>query len=171
MPHLKKYTDNLARFTNAHAPSGAESEISSIYNNHLGNWGDKTEDRLGSVAYTKGEGSHLLITAHMDEVGFRVQSITSDGFIKFVEIGGWWGHTLLAQQVIIKTRSNKKITGVIGCRPVHFLPTAQRSQVMNIGDMFIDIGASSRNEVHQMGIMLGDFIAPATSFAPLCNRT
>ena len=167
MSSTEKYAKNLARFTNAHAPSGAESEIADIYAAELSGWGTKLTDRLGSVAYSKGSGKHLLITAHMDEVGFRVQSITADGFLKFVEVGGWWGHTLLAQQVIIKTRSGKKIRGVIGCKPVHFLPPAQRSQVMNTSAMFIDIGASSKREVMEMGIMLGDYIAPATAFSPM----
>ncbi len=161
------YAKNLERFTNAHGPSGGESEVASLLSDSLAPWGTKLEDQLGSVAYTKGEGTHVLIAAHMDEVGFRVQSITSNGFIKFVAVGGWWGHTLLAQQVIIKTRASGKITGVIGCMPVHFLPASQRAQVLDIDAMFIDVGASSRREVLEMGIMLGDYIAPATSFAPL----
>ncbi len=162
-----KFAQNLEKFTNAHAPSGGESEVSDLLSESLANWGEFSEDKLGSVAYSKGTGPHVLITAHMDEVGFRVQSITANGFIKFVAVGGWWGHTLLAQQVVIKTRSAEKITGVIGCKPVHFLPASQRGTVMDIESMFIDVGASSRREVLEMGIMLGDYIAPATHFAPL----
>jgi len=164
---MTQFINNLKNFTNAHGPSGGESEVADLLEASLGTWGEKNQDRLGSASYSKGEGTHILITAHMDEVGFRVQSVTSNGFIKFVAVGGWWGHTLLAQQVIIKTRSGEKITGVIGCKPVHFLPASQRSQVMDLSAMFIDIGASSRAEVQEMGISLGDYIAPATSFAPL----
>lgn len=164
---MTQHIDNLKNFTNAHGPSGGESEVAHLLESSLATWGTRSEDRLGSVAYTKGEGKHVLITAHMDEVGFRVQSITANGFIKFVAVGGWWGHTLLAQRVIIKTRAGQKITGVIGCKPVHFLPASQRAQVMDLSAMFIDIGATSRAEVQDMGISLGDYIAPATEFTPL----
>ena len=72
------------------------------------------------------------------------QSFTSDGFVQFVAIGGWWEHNLLSQRVEILTRSGAKILGVVASRPPHFLPEAQRRQVMTIDQMFIDVGAASR---------------------------
>jgi endoglucanase len=111
-----------------------------------------------------------MLAGHMDEVGFRVQNITPDGFLQFVPMGGWWEHTLLAQRVEVLTRSGRKITGVVGSRPPHFLPEAQRRQLLSIDDMFIDIGAASRREVEErMGIGLGDPIAPWAPFTVLEN--
>ena len=84
----------------------------------------------------------MLVAGHMDEVGFMVQNITADGFIQFVGIGGWWEHNLLSQRVEILTRAGDKILGVIASKPPHFLPEAQRRQVMTIDQLFIDVGGS-----------------------------
>jgi endoglucanase len=97
-----------------------------------------------------------------------VQNITSDGFIQFLGIGGWWEHNLLSQRVEILTRGGEKVLGVVASRPPHFLPEAQRRQVMTIDQMFIDVGAESRREVvENFGISLGDPIAPVSAFTPM----
>jgi len=58
--------------------------------------------------------------------------------------------------------------GVIASRPPHFLPEAQRRQVMTIDQMFIDVGAESRRDVVEgFGISLGDPIAPVSAFTAL----
>ena len=159
----------LKHFTDAHGPSGFETEVADLLHGFLGDWGDFSSDNNGSVAYSQGDGTHVMIAAHMDEVGFRVQSITSKGFIKFVPLGGWWGHTLLAQRVNIKTRSGKVFTGIIGSKPVHFLPDSERSKVQTLDKMYIDIGVDSKEEVLELGIDLGNPIAPDTLFTPLAK--
>lgn len=45
----------------------------------------------------------VMLAAHMDEIGFLVQNIASNGFLQLVGIGGWWPHTLLSQRVLVKT--------------------------------------------------------------------
>ncbi len=172
----QQYVRELERYTNAHGASGGEGEVAQLLAQDLNAWGSFSQDKLGSVAYSRGNeqgdnkgAPHILVTAHMDEVGFRVQSVTANGFLKFVPVGGWWGHTLLAQQVQVKTRRAERVLGVIGCKPVHFLPASQRGHVMDISEMFIDVGASSRAEVQALGISLGDYITPATSFTPMAQ--
>lgn len=161
---------HLKAFTNAHGASGFEGEVSVLLENDLEKWGKSSGDRNGSVAYSKGSGMHVMVASHMDEVGFRVQHISSSGFLSFVPVGGWWGHTLLAQRVTIKTQKGKKILGVIGSKPVHFLPKTERAKVQNISDMYIDIGADSREEVLKLGVNLGDPIVPETSFTKMAQK-
>jgi endoglucanase len=111
-----------------------------------------------------------MLTAHMDEVGFAVQSVTKQGFIKFVALGSWWTHTLLAQRVRILTASGREIPGVIGSTPPHFLTDAQRSNVLPVEQLFIDVGAGSREEaMEEFGIQLGDPIVPFSEFTPMAN--
>ena len=51
-------------------------------------------DRSGCVSCSRTsdptDGPRVMVTAHMDEVGFMVQNITKTGFIEFVPLGGWW---------------------------------------------------------------------------------
>lgn len=159
----------LQELTEAHSVSGHEDEVRAIFVDELAECGELSTDRNGSVFCETGDdGPRVLVAGHMDEVGFMVQNITPDGFIQFLAIGGWWEHNLLSQRVEILTRSGNKMLGVIASRPPHFLPEAQRRQVMTIDQMFIDVGAESRRDVVEgFGISLGDPIAPLSAFTAL----
>ncbi len=160
----------LKELTEAHSVPGHEDEVRAIFVDELEDCGELSSDRNGSVVCESGEGPRVLVTAHMDEVGFLVHSITADGFVQFVTVGGWWEHTLLSQRVEILTRSGAKVLGVIGSRPPHFLPEAQRRQLMSCDQMFIDVGATSRREVEEgLGIAPGDPVAPWSAFTPLAG--
>jgi endoglucanase len=75
---------------------------------------------------------------------------------------------LLSQRVEILNNRGKKILGVVSSTPPHFLPESQRSSVLAIDSLFIDIGASSRDEVMEdFGIRIGNPIAPLSEFTPL----
>lgn len=159
----------LKELTEAHSVPGHEDEVRAIFCDELGDLGEISCDRSGSVFCTlPGSGPRVMITGHMDEVGFMVQNITPDGFIQFLALGGWWEHNLLSQRVEILTRGGGKIPGVITSRPPHFLGAAQRREVMSIDHMFIDVGAGTRREVeNDLGISLGDPIAPSVPFSAL----
>lgn len=159
----------LQELTEAHSVSGHEDEVRAIFVDELSDIGPLATDKNGSVICADREdGPRVMIAGHMDEVGFMVQSITLDGFLQFVTIGGWWSQVMLGQRVEILTRSGNKITGVIGSKPVHFLPQDQRNQALPVEAMFIDIGAASRREVtDDFQISLGDPIAPISAFTQL----
>lgn len=159
----------LRDLANAQAAPGFEAEVRDLFVKHLKDCGDISTDGLGSVfceAGQGGKGPRVLLAGHMDEVAFRVQNISPDGFIQFVGLGGWWPHTLLAQRVTVRTRSGQKILGVITSKPPHFLPESERSGVLPIEAMFIDVGASSRDDLEtNYGIDIGDPIVPLSDFA------
>ena len=159
----------LQELTEAHAVPGHEDEVRAIFVDELSDCGELSTDRSGCVfCELEGEGPRVLLAGHMDEVGFLVQNITSDGFVQFLPVGGWWEHSLLSQRVEIRTRGGEKIMGVVASKPPHFLPEAQRRQVMTIDQMFIDVGATSRHEVErEFGISLGDPIAPWSPFTSM----
>ncbi len=162
----------LQELTEAHSVSGHEDEVRAIFVDELEESGELSADRNGSVFCETGdEGPRVLVAGHMDEVGFMVQNITPEGYLQFVGIGGWWEHSLLSQRVEVLTRGGDKILGVIASRPPHFLPEAQRRQVMTIDQMFIDVGAESRRDVvENFGISLGDPVAPVSEFTALTRE-
>jgi endoglucanase len=160
----------LRELTEAHSVPGHEDEVRAIFVDELAELGELSCDRNGSVFCESGDGPRVLVAGHMDEVGFLVQSITVDGFLQFVPVGAWWEHTLLSQRVEVLTRSGAKVLGVIGSRPPHFLPESQRRQLMPVDQMFIDVGAGSRREaMEDLGISLGDPVAPWSPFTPLAR--
>lgn len=163
----------LRRLTLAAGPSGAESEVRQEVRTALGDLegSELSHDRLGSlIVERKGtaEGPRVLLDAHMDEVGFLVQNIGSDGMLALAPLGGWWGHVLLAQRVDVLTEKGK-VPGIIGSRPPHFLSPAERDRVIKLDKMFVDIGAADREEAIELGVQIGDAIAPHCEFIPLAN--
>ncbi len=161
----------LKDLTEAHGAPGAEDDVRLLFRRELATCGTFSTDRLGSIVCEHtgaAPGLRVMITAHMDEVGFMVQNITDRGFVQLVPLGGWWTHTLLAQRVRIKTRANGEVLGVISSTPPHFLPEGDRSKVLPIEQLFVDVGARSREEAEKdMGLSLGDFVVPDSPFTPL----
>lgn len=162
--------DLLKRLSEAHGTSSCEDAVRRLFAAELDE--SLSTDKLGNVFCTltgSSDAPRLMIEAHMDEVGFAVRLITAEGFLRFTTLGGWWGHTLLAQRVRILTRSGDEVLGVITSKPPHFLSKAEREKVIEPGEMFIDIGASSADEVQAWGIRIGDPIVPASDFTHLRN--
>src|SRR5690625_7157420 len=96
-----------------------------------------------------------MVAGHLDEVGFMVTRIDDNGFIYFQTVGGWWSQVMLAQRVTIMS-SQGNITGVIGSKPPHILTVEARKKPVEIKDMFIDIGASSKEEDDGFGDKHGE---------------
>lgn len=167
-----KATELLKKFTEAHSIPGHEDRVRSIFLEELHDCGEFVADKNGSVACVKAaSGPRIMVAGHMDEVGFLVQNITSEGFIQFVSVGGWWTHTLLSQRVYICNKKGELILGVISSKPPHFLPASQKKQVLPEESLFIDIGAESKQEVMEsFNIHLGCSIAPATEFTPMAKK-
>ncbi|MFC7339013.1 M42 family metallopeptidase [Haloferula chungangensis] len=162
----------LTELTEAHSVPGHEEEVRAIFVDELSETGELSTDGNGSVfCDCGGEGPRVLIAGHMDEVGFMVQNITPEGFLRFVPLGGWWEHNLLAQRVEVRTKNGDKIVGVVASMPPHFLTPAQRVQVITIDQLFIDVGASSRDEViNDFGISIGDPVAPVSAFTSMAKE-
>jgi len=161
----------LDTLTQAHGAPGFEGDVRALFELELSGLPVST-DPLGNTVATlegSGQGPRVMVTGHFDEVGFLVQAITDRGLIKFISNGGWWSHTLLAQRVRIQTALNGEILGVIGSTPVHFLNESDRNRVMPLEQMFIDIGATSRDDVETFGIRPGDPVVPEAGFTRLAN--
>jgi endoglucanase len=139
---------------------------------YLEGLGELSQDKVGSVICAKkgsADAPRVMLAGHMDEIGFMVKHITEEGFLKFLPLGGWFDQVLLGQRVIIKT-SKGDVLGVIGAKPPHMLPADERSKVVQKKDMYIDIGASSRDEVESAGVRPGDPVVPYSDFQLLANE-
>ncbi len=166
---MDKTEQFLKALTEAHGVPGYETEVREVLRGYMSPLGEVTQDRLGSlICHQAGSGPKVMLVGHMDEIGFITTHITDDGFIKFLQLGGWWDQVLLGQRVIIKTHKGD-VLGVIGAKPPHLLPADERSKLVEKKDMYVDIGATSRDEVNAAGVRLGDPMVPDSSFAILVN--
>ncbi len=163
-----KAMDLMKRMMEAFGPSGFEREVNSLAKEYMEQYADKVvTDKLGTMAFVS-KGSHerpkVLLAGHTDEVGFIVSSVSKEGYLTFNQLGGWWDQVLLGQRVVIRG-SKGDAHGVIGAKPPHILPEEERKKVVEKKDMFIDIGASSQEEVEEAGIKVGDPVVPWSPFS------
>lgn len=164
----------LQEITEANGPSGYESAVRAIMRRELdGNADEILNDKLGSVVGRKvgsAQSPRVMVIGHLDEIGFMVKEITPEGYIRFLPLGGWWGHVALGQRVRVLT-SKGPVIGVVGCQPPHLLPPEERKKVLEIKDMFIDIGAMDKFDVKKkLGVRLGDPVVPDSRFVVMGNR-
>lgn len=173
MAKLDETLTMLKDLTDAKGIPGNEREVRQVMKSYIEPFADEvTTDRLGSLIAKKTgaeNGPKIMIAGHLDEVGFMVTQITDKGFIRFQTVGGWWAQVMLAQRVTIVTKKGE-ITGVIGSKPPHILSPEARKKSVEIKDMFIDIGASSREEALEWGVLPGDMIVPHFEFTVTFSR-
>jgi len=161
----------LKEITEAPGVPGYEGEVRAVIRRHLKDIAVIEQDKMGSIICKKAglaDSPKVMLAGHMDEIGFMVRLITKEGFIKFVPLGGWWDQVMLAQRVVIKTAQGD-VFGVTGAKPPHMLPLEDRKKMVPKKDMYIDIGASSEEEVKERGVRPGDPIIPVSDFAVLAN--
>lgn len=159
----------LKALTEAHGVPGYEREIRALLREYMDPLGELSQDKLGSlICSLPGDGPKVMLTGHMDEIGFMVSHITDDGFLKFQQLGGWWDQVLLGHRVIVKTHKGDVI-GVIGAKPPHLLSAEEREKVVVKKKMYIDVGATSKQEVETAGVRVGDPIVPQSEFAVMAN--
>ena len=158
----------LEELSNEFGPSGFEWEAQKILKKYVETFSDEIlQDRTGTLIFTsKGssDSPKIMIAGHMDEIGFQVAAITKDGYLKFHQLGGWWDQTLLSQRVKIRTVEGKLIPGIIAAKPPHVIDAEERNKVVTKANMFIDVGCTSKKEVEEIGIRLGDPIMPDAVF-------
>ena len=135
--------------------SGDEKEIREFILNEIKDFCEYNVDSLGSIiAFKKGKKApknKVMICAHMDEVGFIITDITSDGYLKFGLVGG-----IDTKVIVNRVVTVNGIDGVIGLKPVHLLSDDEKSKSPSLKSLFIDIGAKDREEAEKY-VSLGDY--------------
>lgn len=162
----------LRELTDAPGVPGQEAAVREVMRRYLQPHSEIITDNLGSIAgrkIGKTNGPKIMLAGHLDEIGFMVTRITDEGYLKFQTLGGWWEQVMLAQRVQVYTREGPVI-GVIGSKPPHILSAELRSKPVDKKTMYIDIGASSRDEASSWGIRPGDAVVPVCPFTPMRNE-
>ena len=161
--------DLLKKLSDAPGVSGFEDKISKIIIDELKDHVDEFEiDNMGNVITTRNgqpDGKKIMLAAHMDEIGLMVRYIDKEGFIKFSKIGGINDQMLLNQEVTIHTEDGE-VTGVIGSKPPHRMKESERKKILDYENMFIDIGASDKDNAEKL-VKLGDPITIKQEFTAL----
>lgn len=153
--------------------SGFEKQATRLMKSYIEDCVDEIQyDQLGSLIGIKNGQSDLkvLLTGHVDEIGFIVKDIDEGGFIKVQPVGAWMGQNLPSSLMAITTRDGREIKGVFGSVPPHGKSVEERNKVVEPKDSFIDIGVLSKQEALDLGIHKGDPITPVSEFTVMGNE-
>ena len=111
-------------------------------------------------------GGRRMITAHMDEVGFEVKTISPGGFLFFDKVGKPTEGCIPGRRVLVRGRKGV-IPGVIGVRAGHMLTPEQMSRPQTVAQSYVDIGAASSAQANEWGVFTGAQIVPDTPLSTL----
>lgn len=147
---LKEYCDCIS-------PSGYEDEIRALIINDIKDIATSYEvDRMGNlIAFKKGKKTpdkKVLVSAHMDEVGFMVKYISEDGYIYFDPIGGIDPRVVGGRRVVF---GDKRIYGVVASKAIHLQKKNERGKVVPLDEMYIDIGCTDKKSCEEV-VSVGD---------------
>ena len=151
--------DLLRKLCLEFGPSGCEEAVADEIERQLLGVAELKRDRVGNLyATVKGEGEGLplvMLSSHTDEVGFMVKYIESTGYIRFATVGGIDPRVLCGRRVIFRGE-NGDVEGVIASKAIHHQTAEERKKATKIADMYVDIGAASREDA-QKYLERGDF--------------
>lgn len=111
-----------------------------------------------------GTSRRLMIAAHMDEIGLIVTGLDGE-FLRIHSLGGVDRRVLLGLEVEVHGR--KLLPGVIGARPPHVLPAAERDRIPPWHELFVDVGLPAE-QVREL-VRIGDFVTPRAPLRILKN--
>lgn len=137
--------------------SGHEDRVRRAIRDRLDAIDVKTEtDRLGNlVAHFPGAGPSVMLFTHMDQLGFVVRRIETDGLIRLERLGGVPERALAAQEVLICVGEGRDVPGVIANKSHHATAPDEKYRVTPYSDVFVDTGLPSAEAVEAAGIQIG----------------
>jgi len=138
--------------------SGREERIRALIKEELEKLADEVRvDAIGNViAFKKGKpgGKKVMISGHMDEIGFVVSQIEEKGFLRLSPVGGLDPRNLVAQQVVVHGREDLRGIMMPAIKPVHIMTPEEAKAPLKISDLYVDLGLT-REQAEKL-VRVGD---------------
>jgi len=148
----------LERLLDAPGPSGFEVRPARVWRAEAETFAEKVSVDVGgnSFATVNPAGApRVMLAGHIDEIGLQTTYVDENGFLYIDEIGGWDCQVLVGQRVIVLGK-NGDVPGVVGKKAIHLMSQEDRTKAVKTKKLWVDVGASSAEEVAELGIRVGD---------------
>jgi putative aminopeptidase FrvX len=169
----QKHLDLLRDLVMTPGVSGWEDAVRERITSMVSAYGKPRVDALGNLILTIGGGEkHVILVAHMDEIGLVVSHIEENGYVRFKKVGGVDDRVLVGRTVdIYPDGGPQPVPGVIGLKPPHLMKdrTKEMSEVVKFEDLMIDLGTRSRSQTEALGITKLSPIILRKHFSILAN--
>lgn len=129
--------DAIRELAGVSGVSGNERNISEYIKGQILPYVDKVyEDSLGNlVAVRRGEGSRVMLMAHMDQIGLVASFVDDKGFVRVAPVGHVDPKTTVGRPVVFENGE----TGVFICG-------SKEKKEPELKNCYVDIGAADRAE-------------------------
>lgn len=166
--------NSLAKLTDLAGASGFEKSVRDVVKQQ---WQQSmsrvTVDGMGNLIglyKDNAKGPNVLLMAHMDEVGYMVESITPDGFLKIIPLGGIPASVIFAQRWTVSTPKGP-ILAYSGMDSTHLIEEPKKNKLPAVNAVFLDIGAETKEQAEtQFNVRPGLQVTPASQFSPLSEN-
>ncbi len=164
---MKAGIELLKKLSECFGPSSCEGEVEAAIREELAGLPVALHtDRMGNLtAHLPGPAGvpRIMLSAHMDEVGFMITEIDDDGYLRFDNLGGYDSRVICGRGVLLGDEK-KRVPGVIAAKGIHLQSADERKKAPTNENFYIDIGAKDRAEAEAV-LALGDFGVFDTAFA------
>ena len=150
--------------------SGYEESVQEVVRTFASEFaGEVRTDVHGNVIATVHPGARpcLMFDGHCDQLGMIVSHVDETGFLYFQTVGGWDPQQLVGQRVTVWA-SDVPLPGVISRKAIHLLTDEEKKAVVDPKDMWIDIGASDREDAESV-VRIGDPVTVQLGLQELRN--
>jgi endoglucanase len=164
-------TPFLEKLLDAAGPSGFEVRPARVWREEAEAFAEDVRVDVGGNSYAtvNPAGSpRVMLAGHIDEIGLQVTHVDEKGFLYVDEIGGWDPQVLVGQRVTLLGRKGD-VPGVLGKKAIHLMSPEDRTKASKTKDLWVDVGARSRDEVKEMGLRVGDPMVLAQSMVRLAG--
>ncbi len=162
--------DFLKSLLNTPSPSGYERPVQDLVRKYVSDFADEVRTDLhGNVIAVKNPSAKLrvMFAGHCDQIGMLISHIHDNGFLYAQTIGGWDPQQLIGQRMTIWT-ADGPVPAVISRKPIHLLDEEERKQVVKLKDMWLDIGAKTREEAASI-VRIGDPVTLELGYQEMRN--
>ena len=165
-----RVTDLLKELSEVPGVPGYEEPIRKLMTERMRPLADSVSyDGLGSVIAVQGKsGPHIMVDAHMDELGAVVRHVRPDGYLT-LQMLGYWLDAALPDQRWVVIGSKGPVPGITALWDAHIAPHTD-GRPAQPRQLFVDVGARNAADVQALGLSPGDPVVPVSNFTILANQ-
>lgn len=150
---------------------GYEQRVQEVIRTYAGGFCDRMDtDVHGNLTLSSNSGAEprVMLAGHCDQLGLIVSHVDDDGFVFVQTVGGWDPQQLVGQRVTVWSEAGP-VAGVVARKAIHLLDEQERKQVVEVKNLWIDIGASTKEGAEE-ALDIGDPVTVELGVRELRNE-
>ncbi len=160
--------EGIEFFSRLIGPSGAEDAVIRAFRERIGTLGyESLVDPLGNVVVQVKEPDpgwpRMMVSAHLDEIGFVVRKVEPDGYLRMHRVGGINDLVIGGQRIVFLAEDGSLVEGCVGVKSRHVSSDEEARAAVTVDDAYVDVMETSAEAVRDRGVdvgSLGTYVGP-----------